>query len=422
MHPTGRPKTSRTGHGASARPAARGVWVTGRGIVVGGTNDLASIWNEVREDRPLLEASLDATRLASAARVSKADASVLARHQMLAIAAVEDAWREAGLPEDRNPIRGEGPKHRRRRFACVAGSSLGGLVAMDREIAVGDVSALSISRWRGNAIDSAVSIRFGLGGGVHALNAASATGAQVLLLAGTLVQTGLADLVVAVGADVAPSSSVLAAMERTGSTSPSPLSRPLTSSRSGMRPVEGAACILLESAAHARRRGAVPIATWLGGTSASEAHHLVAPNDDAEALRECLEEARSIVGRSSNGADRVMDWVSLHATGTRRFDPIEIEAVRSVFSPTSPWISAFKRTTGHAQGAAGLVEAVLVTEGLRRGERPRWPHDADPAMDLAPPAGAEAKPLRSAALIGQGMGGAVVVNVLRVFKSGGTRA
>jgi 3-oxoacyl-(acyl-carrier-protein) synthase len=78
-----------------------------------------------------------------------------------------------------------------------------------------------------------------------------------------------------------------------------------------------------------------------------------------------------------------------------------------------PWISALKRTTGHALAASGLLEASLIAEGLRARAVPSWPSEIDPALGLPnfPPHGGEVKP-KLAVQIGQGMGGTVVVNLL----------
>jgi 3-oxoacyl-(acyl-carrier-protein) synthase len=78
-----------------------------------------------------------------------------------------------------------------------------------------------------------------------------------------------------------------------------------------------------------------------------------------------------------------------------------------------PWISALKRTTGHALAASGLLEASLIAEGLRVRAVPSWPSGIDPALGLPnfSPNGRAVEPKLSVQ-IGQGMGGTVVVNLL----------
>ncbi|MFM8983590.1 MAG: hypothetical protein ACKOLA_11945, partial [Spartobacteria bacterium] len=105
-------------------------------------------------------------------------------------------------------------------------------------------------------------------------------------------------------------------------------------------------------------------------------------------------------------------WALLHATGTPRFDGIEIACLRRFFGGSLPWITAVKRTTGHALGASGMIEAVLAVEGFRRGEVPCWPSNTDPALALDAARPSNPPRPEAALLIGQGMGGTVVVNLL----------
>jgi len=211
-----------------------------------------------------------------------------------------------------------------------------------------------------------------------------------------------------VAADEAPTEGVLTAMESNRSVAHSSEARPLGVLRKGMKPCEGAACLILESEPRARSRGGEPIGEWIAGAAGNEARHFLAPDPDGEVLGELLPR---ILGRSKPSEAGKL-WALLHATGTPRFDGIEISRLRRFFGGSLPWITAVKRTTGHALGASGLIEAVMALEGFRRGEVPCWPSHTDPALSLD--AGRPANPPRpeTALMIGQGMGGSVVVNLL----------
>jgi hypothetical protein len=54
----------------------------------------------------------------------------------------------------------------------------------------------------------------------------------------------------------------------------------------------------------------------------------------------------------------------------------------------------------------------MAVEGFRRGEVPRWPANTDPALALDSSRPPIPPSPDSALLIGQGMGGTVVVNLL----------
>ena len=168
--------------------------------------------------------------------------------------------------------------------------------------------------------------------------------------------------------------------------------------------------MILESEEHAQSRGAKPIAEWLGGECANEAHHLFAPMESGSVLRSLLEQVIAKYVPERDGL-RGVDWISLHATGTKRFDAIEIDVLKDYFGDAEiPWISALKRVYGHALSASGVIEAILVTEGIRRGEVPPWPRGIDPALGLVELGEGKAPCPKVALQIGQGMGGVVVVN------------
>lgn len=388
------------------------VFITACGVLVGGCNSVGGLFEALCDDRPVGGRLPESEVLAEAAELDSGDAGILSRHQLLALAVTESAWKAAGLSPERNRLRGEGAKHRLLSIGCVSGSSLGGLVAMEGDVAAcGKFSPYSISRWRGNAIAAAATVRYGLGGADFSLNAASATGAQILYLAASLVASGMLDAVVAVAADAAVSPALKSAMDRGGSVTHNSDCRPLSAGRSGMLPAEGAACVILESANHAVMRGATPLAEWLGGCCANEARHLMAPDPEARVLEELLAGTKNQALQRYGGGLPV-DWISLHATGTPRFDAAEVSCVRRVFGDKLPWISAMKRTTGHALAASGLLEAILLAEGLRAGKLPAWPGNIDPAFDLPENPPRPSQLPSTAVQIGQGMGGTVVVNLL----------
>ena len=388
------------------------VFVTGCSVLTGGCDSLDGLFELLCADRSVSGSLPASNALAEIAGLEAGDSSILSRHQLLALAVVERAWNSAGLPPKRNRLRGEGTKHRISGFGCVSGSSLGGLVAMEEDLkASGKLSPYSISRWRGNAVSAVTTVRYGLGGADFSLNAASATGAQILYLAASLIASGMLDAVVAVAADAAVSPVLKSAMGRGGSVTRNSDCRPLSAGRSGMSPVEGAACLVLESASHATRRGAAPLAEWSGGFCANESRHLMAPDPEALVLEELLTNAKKQASLRE-GACRAIDWVSLHATGTPRFDAAEVACVRRVFGNSLPWISAMKRTTGHALAASGLLEVALIVEGLRLGKWPAWPAGIDPEFGLPESPYFPSQRPSMAVQIGQGMGGTVVVNAL----------
>lgn len=387
------------------------VFITGSAVLSGSVDRVDELWSLAKVDQKVQGVIPTDAELAARAGLALGDATILSRHQILALAVADQAWKIAGLRSDRNRLRGEGAKESLPRFGCVGGSSLGGLVSMEQDFESRPdkrFSPYALSRWRGNAVSSVVALRHGLSGTVLSLNAASASGAQILWMSGTLIRSGIVDAVVAVAADQSPSQGIASAMGRNGSVAKNGNSAPLSSSRSGMTPCEGAACLILESEKHAAARSAKVLAEWLGGASRNEARHLQAPDPEGKTVEEMILRSQEEIlpgGKS-------VDWVSLHATGTNRYDNVEASVLKRVFGEKIPWISAFKRTTGHALSASGLLEAALLVEGLRSGDVPPLPSGIDESLGLGMPDGEMPPVPRTALQIGQGMGGDVVVNLL----------
>ncbi|MBC7983011.1 MAG: hypothetical protein H7Y02_04065, partial [Candidatus Obscuribacterales bacterium] len=140
--------------------------------------------------------------------------------------------------------------------------------------------------------------------------------------------------------------------------------RPFDRDRSGLVLGEGAAAIVLETEAHAQRRGATPLAELAGFGFASDALQLTAPDPAGAgataALQAALSDARM---------NEPPDYVNAHGTGTKLNDHMECVALRRVFrdNVTAIPISSTKPITGHLCGGAGAMEVVASIIGMRAG-------------------------------------------------------
>lgn len=388
------------------------VVVTAASTVTAGLHEREQLWCSVCRDELLPATTLSAEQLCQLAGLSQAEAAILSRQQQLGLAAAELAWTDARLPAERQPLRGEQKDGLdapwRLKAGVVAASALGDLSSLLLESNQPGFRArpTSLSRWRGNALGAAVAVRFGLQGDQFNLNAASSSGAQAIALGSRLLIAGFLDLVLVVGAEPALPPQLVEANRRSGALASAGGSQPLSAQRSGMVPREAAACLVLERSEQVQQRGATVLAELRGSVSGCEAHHLVAPLP-GQALSHALL-ARLLEGDVD--AHEPIDWLCLHATGTPRFDCEEVNFVTQAF-PALPWISALKRSLGHGLGAAGVIEAALIVEGLRRGELPPWPAEIDPALGLplTPPSSPE--PPQRALQLASGMGGVVVMNL-----------
>jgi len=141
--------------------------------------------------------------------------------------------------------------------------------------------------------------------------------------------------------------------------------RPFRRERLGMSIGEGAAVLVLESRAHAERRGARPLA-WLAGAGAScDAHHMTSPDPGGLGITLAVEAALADAGLDAGA----IDFVNLHGTGTPANDAAEAKMIARVFGERAARLPATstKACVGHYLGAAGAVEALVSVLCLERG-------------------------------------------------------
>jgi 3-oxoacyl-[acyl-carrier-protein] synthase II len=138
---------------------------------------------------------------------------------------------------------------------------------------------------------------------------------------------------------------------------------PFDVDRAGMVMGEGSGMFVLESAEHARRRGARVHAWVQGWGTSSEAYHPSTPNPSGEwerlAMRLAADEAGVGPGQ--------IDMLAAHATGTPKGDTAEIAAINAFFAEASPSVMSVKGTLGHPAGAAGALALAAALEGMHRG-------------------------------------------------------
>ncbi|MEU8863491.1 beta-ketoacyl-[acyl-carrier-protein] synthase family protein [Streptomyces umbrinus] len=145
--------------------------------------------------------------------------------------------------------------------------------------------------------------------------------------------------------------------------------RPFSADRSGLLLGDGVAVVVLESAEHARRRGARSLAGVVGWGAASDAHHIAQPHPEGVGLARAARQAMRLAG-DPDGA--TLDYVNAHGTGTKYNDGAETRGLRAAFPERAESIpvSSTKSTTGHLLEAAGVVEFVITMLALTDGVLP----------------------------------------------------
>jgi 3-oxoacyl-[acyl-carrier-protein] synthase II len=273
-----------------------------------------------------------------------------------------------------------------------------------------------------------IAIDLGAHGPVNASALACASGLYALLDARRLILSGEADVVVCGGTDAAITPAMFAGLVSMGALSernddPAGASRPFDADRDGFVFGEGAVILVLESAEHARRRGADPYAAVAGGALTSDAFHVSAPRPGGAHAAAAIGQA---VRRSGVRPEEI-DYVCAHGTSTKINDLTETLALRAALGPAADRlaVSAPKSMLGHLIGAAGSLNAMVCALAIREGIVPPTInlHRPDPECDLDyVPHQAREMPVRAALTNAFGFGGQNCVTVFTDPSSRGVPA
>jgi 3-oxoacyl-[acyl-carrier-protein] synthase II len=216
---------------------------------------------------------------------------------------------------------------------------------------------------------------------------ACAASTQAVGEAAMLIRKGHADIMIAGGAH-----SMIHPLGVTGfcrltalstrNDSPQTASRPFSISRDGFVLGEGAAIVILESLASAKKRGAQPLAEIIGYGSSSDAFRVTDMHETArgpiQAITAALDDARI------TAAD--VDYISTHGTSTQENDRIETLAIKGVFKEKAKSVpaSSVKSMMGHLIGAAGAAELITCILAIRDSIVPPTTNlnEPDPELDL----------------------------------------
>jgi 3-oxoacyl-[acyl-carrier-protein] synthase II len=204
--------------------------------------------------------------------------------------------------------------------------------------------------------------KYGVGGPCQTVVNACSSGTDAIGLGAAWIRSGICDIVLAGGADE------LCRVTYNGFISlmiadESPC-RPFDVDRKGLNLGEGAAMLVLESAALCRERNQSPRAMMLSYGSACDAYHLTAPAPDGRGLKQAITAAMA----AWQGSIDNLAFINAHGTGTPDNDRVE-SLVLNELLPGVPFLST-KGLTGHTLGAAGAIEAAFTIGCLEAGKIP----------------------------------------------------
>ena len=266
-------------------------------------------------------------------------------------------------------------KEDRARCGVIIGSGIGGLETLQEQShildtrGVGRVSPFTVPRLMVNAASGNVSIRFGLQGPNTAVATACATGSNAIGDAGRFIQYGMADMMVCGGSEAALCEIGMASFTAARALSsrneaPEKASRPFDRDRDGFVMAEGAGVVVLEEYEHARQRGARMYAELVGYGMSADAFHLTSPHEHGHGASAAMELALKDAALSPDQ----IDYVNAHGTSTPLGDAAEVRAMKKTFGDHAYKfaVSSIKGATGHALGASGGIEAVVLAMAVSR--------------------------------------------------------
>ena len=223
----------------------------------------------------------------------------------------------------------------------------------------------TIPRAMANAVSSHVGMQFGLTGPTFTTSTACSSSNHALGQAFWLVRQGALDVAIAGGSEAPLTYGNLRAWETMRVVSPDTC-RPFSKDRTGMILGEGGAMFVMEELEMAKARGAKIYAEVAGFGMSADAHHLTMPlvAGAAKAMREAL--------RDADLKPEQVGYVNAHGTATQANDPMESEAIRTVFGEHADKVrvSSTKSMHGHTLGAAGAIEGAATVLGLHHGLLP----------------------------------------------------
>jgi 3-oxoacyl-[acyl-carrier-protein] synthase II len=264
-----------------------------------------------------------------------------------------------------------------------------------------------------------LSMEWGLTGPVMTQVAACATSVIAFQDALRLIRAGECDVVLTGGTEapiwpmgVAALANMTALSKRNDD--PATASRPFDLTRDGFVLGEGGGVVVVESLAHARERGATPIAEVIGAALTADAFHISAPEPSGRGQARAM----TMALRDADVAPDEVDYIVAHGTATQLNDVTETRAIKAAYGDHARRvaISSPKSMIGHLVGAAGIASVLAGVGAIRDGVIPPTAnlHTPDPDCDLDyVPLTARRSNVETVAVDGFGFGGQNAVAILR---------
>lgn len=223
----------------------------------------------------------------------------------------------------------------------------------------------------GNIAAANIAIDYHIQGPSYTVSTACSSGGDAIGTAIMCMQSGKADVMLAVGAESVLCPLVIYSLANAKALSkrndsPSTASRPFDISRDGFVIGEGGGALVLETEEHALARGAEIYGEVLGCGNTCDAYHVTAPHPEGRGAIACMKLALAEAGLKPSD----IGYINAHGTATGKGDAVETAAIRELFGEKTPYVSSTKGATGHMMGAGGITETITCVKAIETGVIP----------------------------------------------------
>lgn len=309
------------------------------------------------------------------------------RFTQFALKAAEEAMAQSGLVLS---------DEMRLRAGCIIGTAGGGNGTVNDsfktvfEEGKNRVHPFVVPKLMNNAACSHICMEQGLMGPSFSVATACASSNHAIGLAFQMVRAGVADVMLAGGAESMLNFGGLKAWEGLRVMSKDAC-RPFSLGRNGMVQGEGAGVFVLEDYESAKARGAEILCEIKGFAMSSDAGDIVMPS--------VIGAGRAISGALADAglAPDQIGYINAHGTGTAANDKTEAAAIHAVFGAAADtvMVSSTKAMHGHCIGGTGAIEMLACLLALNEGVIAPTINfeaaDPDCALDVVPNTAREAK-------------------------------
>lgn len=284
-----------------------------------------------------------------------------------AAAAMQQALDQSGIEIDKNP----------ERVGICLGSGMGGLQSQHSNSAAlatkgpRRVSPFYVPAAIGNIASGLLSMKHGIKGPNFSLQTACASANHSLISAYMVIDSGMADVMVAGGTEAAVTElavsgfSNMRALSTNFNDTPEKASRPFDKDRDGFVIAEGAGVFIIEEYESARKRGADILCELKSVGMSGDAHDLVMP--DPEGVGALASMKMAVQNGQIEPTD--IDYINTHGTSTPLGDVAESNAVYQLVNgnESNLNVGSTKSMHGHLLGATAAVEGTICIQAIRHG-------------------------------------------------------